>query len=114
MKFLRLSAAFSAAFLSFAPFFHTPANALEPDSPCFMITASGKVVDFSNSLCAVKPPASTEISSDSSEVISEDNKRSGLDPEELRHEALQRHEALKLIRMSKENVSAVTNAYIPR
>lgn len=114
MIFLHLTAAFSAAFLSFAPCFHTPANALEPDSPCFMITASGKVVDFSKSLCAVKPPASTEISADSSEVISEDNKRSGLDPEELHLEALQRQEALKLIHMSKENVSAVTNAYIPR
>lgn len=114
MSFLRLSAVFSAAVLSFAPCFHTPANALEPDSPCFMITASGKVVDFSKSLCAVKQTTSPEISADSSEVISEDNNRSVPDPEELRHEALQRQEALKLIRMSKENVSAVTNAYIPR
>ncbi len=114
MKYLHLSAAVSAALLSFAPCFYTPANALEPDYPCFMITSSGKVLDFSNSLCKFKQPASPEIYADSSEVISEDNNRSVPDPEELRKEALQRQEALKLIRMSKENVSAVTNAYIPR
>jgi len=88
MKFLRLSVKFFSLLSSLRLCFYTLLMLMNLISLCFMITA--KVVDFSKSLCVVKQTASPESSADSKGSNGEDNKRSVTDPEELRHEALQR------------------------
>ena len=113
MKLLRLSGAFSIAVLSFVPCFHTHANVLEPDYPCFMITQSGQAVDLSESLCGFKKSA-PEISANSGQAFSEDKKRNLLEQEALQQQEALRQQALRQIQSSKDNVPTVTDAYIPR
>lgn len=106
MKLLRLSAAISAIVLSLVPCFHTSANALEPDYPCFMTTPSGKVLDLSESLCGTKKSA-PEVSANIGQPFRKYKKRY------LPEEAL-RQKALRLIQSSKQKVPVVTDYYIPR
>jgi hypothetical protein len=106
MKFLRLSAAISTIVLSLVPCFHTSANALEPDYPCFMTTPSGKVLDLSESLCGTKKSA-PEVSANIGQPSRKYKKRY------VPEEALRR-KALRLIQSSEENVPVVTDTYIPR
>lgn len=59
MKLLHLSAALSAAVLSFVPGLHASANIQEP--VCFMTTKSGEVVNLSDSLCKSNKSASEDF-----------------------------------------------------
>lgn len=61
MKILNLSAALSAAIISFLPGFQSSVKAEETDYLCFMTTHSGQVVDLSESLCG----ASKSLNKDS-------------------------------------------------
>lgn len=59
MRFLHLSAALSATVISFLPVLHLKAIAQEPDYACFMTTASGQVIDLSESVCKITKSAPT-------------------------------------------------------
>ena len=58
MRLLHLSAV-SAAIISFVPVLHLKAIAQEPDYACFMTTASGQVIDLSESVCKITKSALT-------------------------------------------------------
>lgn len=59
MRLLHLSAALSATVISFVPVLHSKAIAQEPDYACFMTTASGQVIDLSESVCKITKSAPT-------------------------------------------------------
>ncbi len=58
MKLLHLSAV-SATIICFVPVLYLKAIAQEPDYACFMTTASGQVIDLSESVCKIMKSAPT-------------------------------------------------------
>lgn len=78
MKILHLTAAVSAAVISFVPVFHGSANAQENDYDCFMTTQSGQVVDLSESVCGVKK-APAEVSANNDPAVMSDTDQAFLE-----------------------------------
>lgn len=77
MRLLRLSAALTASVISFVPVLHSKAIAQEPDYACFMTTASGQVIDLSESVCKIKKsaPAAQAMTVNNDQAFLEDYKR---------------------------------------
>lgn len=76
MNLLRLSAV-SATIISLIPVLSLKAIAQEPDYACFMTTASGRIIDLSESVCQIKKSAPTAqaITVNNDQAFLEDYKR---------------------------------------
>lgn len=86
MKFLPLSAALSAAVITFIPGLQVSTNAQEHDYVCFLTTHSGQVVDLSDSLCGNKKSAAAVSTND--QAFIEDYKRNIMQYPEVRDNLL--------------------------
>lgn len=93
MKLLRLSAALSATVISFIPVLHSKAIAQEPDYACFMTTASGQVIDLSESICKIEKSASTQaMTVNNDQAFLEDYRRTVSNFPDMRDKLLARVE----------------------
>lgn len=93
MNLLRLSAV-SATIISLIPVLSLKAIAQEPDYACFMTTASGRVIDLSESVCQIKESAPTAqaMTVNNDQAFLEDYKRTVSNFPDVRDKLLARVE----------------------